>query len=112
MSITKVAKKTGKTIMNVVSTTEDIFELLIYLLKTMMKMFPSLGRLILLVAKTSALISRDVSTLFPYIGNLSLLMPFIIIMALANYVGNIISDDQEKNKTLDNLFLFRNKIIS
>lgn len=108
MSITKVAKKTGKAFMNVIDTTTDIFELLVFLLKTIVKMFPSIGKLLLISMKTGAIITRDVSTLLPYIGNLSLLVPFITIAALANYIGNIAAGDQEKNKTIDSIFLFKN----
>ena len=90
---------------DVKGTSEDVFKIIMYLLNLILETFPALGKLILLIIKTSVKITKDTSSLLPYIGSASLLIPYFVIITLINYVINIVGKEEHKNKMIDDIFL-------
>lgn len=107
MGISKTVRKTGKTVVQVFDTAGDIAELTFYVMKQLAKSFPSLGKLLLILMKTNAKIVRDLSELTPYVGNVSLILPGIVVFTFLNYLINLINKNEKGNEFIDNLFMMR-----
>ncbi len=103
MTIQKTVKKLGKGVVTFFDTTGDMIEITIKLLKNLIEIFPDLGKLLFTMLKTSGVIAKNITSLNYFIGLGVLCIPFMIIMSLAVYIGNVLAKEEHKNKMFDQI---------